>query len=495
MQFTKTTGNAARVLACLLASSAFGAATAATTITVAPGQSIQSAVDKAGPGDTVRVLAGTYTQKVLIKDKAGTAAAPILIKADANVTLSGQGLQPAGREGLITIRNSTHVRVEGFEVANFVGSGSKTPVGILIEGNGANLQIVGNKIHDIKNTSTCKRPCSTGAHGLAVFGKNATGVTDLLLQNNEVYLNVLQSSEAVVINGNVDRFEVLGNHVHDNNNIGFDFIGYEGECSGCGESDRARNGIVRGNRSLNNTSSKNPWYGGEGSAGGFYVDGGRNIIFDGNVSSGNDIGFEFASEHGGKATEDILMTNNVVYKNREAGLSVGGYSSDEGQARRIVVNNNSFYKNQGWGGEITFQFKVINSRFANNVIFAKGSAADTDTYDVEGSGNTGNVWGSNLWWNTNMSASSLPGTRVSADPRFVAPDSGNLNLQATSPAINAGTVGAPLTGWTSPLFTRYFPSGSIPANGLTDINGQARIENSMIDLGADEYGTTPAASR
>ncbi len=491
MNCVKAFATGARLLAGLLATTHLIAAHA-VTITVSPGQSIQAAVNTANAGDTVQVKAGTYTQKVLISGKSGAAGAFITLKGDAGAIISGSGLAPSGREGLITIKNSNYVRVEGFEVKGLTSSGSNTPVGILIEGNGANLQIVNNKIHDIKNTSTCKDPCAVGAHGLAVFGKNATGVTDLLVQGNEVYQNVLQASEALVINGNVDRFEVLGNNVHDNNNIGFDFIGYEGECSGCGENDRVRNGLVRGNTSANNSSATNPWYGGEGSAGGFYVDGGRNIIFDRNISTGNDIGFEFASEHSGKATEDILMTNNFVYNNREAGLSLGGYSSGAGQARRINVHNNSFYKNQGWGSEVVFQYKVIDSRFSNNIFFGKGTAAES--YVVEGSGHSGNVWGVNQWWGTSSSSSGLPGTLKISNPLYVAPATGNLRLQQASPSINSGTVGTPLSNWSSPLWTRYFPSGSIPLNGTRDINGEARVENSLIDLGADEYGTTPGSN-
>ena len=485
MNCVKTT--VSRVVAGLLLSTCVGAALAAS-VTVNPGQSIQAAVDQAGAGDTIRVLAGTYAQKVSISGKSGTASAFITLKGDPGAIISGSGLSPSGRQGLITIKNSNYVRVEGFDVTGFASSGSNTPVGILIEGNGAKLQIVNNKIHDIRNTSTCKDPCSVGAHGLAVFGTNATGVTDLLVQGNEVYKNVLQASEALVINGNVDRFEVLSNNVHDNNNIGFDFIGYEGECSGCGENDRVRNGIVRNNIAKNNSSTSNPWYGGEGSAGGFYVDGGRNIVFDRNISSGNDIGFEFASEHSGKATEDIVMTNNFVYNNREAGLSVGGYSSGAGQARRIHVNNNSFYKNMGWGTEVVFQYKVIDSRFSNNIFHGEGTIAEN--YLQEGSGYSGNVWGVNLWWGSASGSTNLPGTQVKADPRYVAPQTGNLNLQQTSPAINVGNAGAALTGWTSPLWATYFPSGAIPVNGVKDINGQARAEG-VIDLGADEYGTAP----
>ena len=240
--FLKLTGPAAAAASLLVSTQLAHAA----VITVAPGQSIQTAVNAAVAGDTVRVLPGTYTQKVLVSGKSGTASAPILIKADPGVVLrGGTGVTPSGRQGLITIRNSNYVRVEGFEITAFTTSSvSASPVGILVEGNGSNLQIVGNKIHGIKHTSTCTQDdgdaCWVGAHGLAVFGTNATGITDLLVQGNEVYQNVLQSSEALVLNGNIDRFEVLDNYVHDNNNIGLDFIGFEGECA-CGDKDRARN--------------------------------------------------------------------------------------------------------------------------------------------------------------------------------------------------------------------------------------------------------------
>jgi hypothetical protein len=476
---------AARAAAGALLSASFGTALAAT-ITVNPGESIQKAVNAAVAGDTVRVLPGTYVQKVLISGKTGTAGAFITLKGDSGAIISGSGLTPVGREGLITIKNSNFVRVEGFDVTGLMTKSANTPVGILVEGNGAHLQIVNNKVHDIRHTSTCTEPCAMGAHGLAVFGTNATGVTDLLVQGNEVYQNVLQASEALVLNGNVDRFEVLGNNVHDNNNIGFDFIGYEGECAKCGDNDRVRNGVVRGNTAKNNSSVKNPWYRGVGSAGGFYVDGGRFIVFDRNVSTGNDIGFEFASEHKGKATEDIVMSNNFVYKNIESGLSVGGYSSGAGQSRRINVHNNSFYRNMGWGTELVFNYKVTDSRFSNNIFYGKGKPAEN--YVVEGTGHSGNVWGVNMWFGQGTSRTGLPGTLVINDPRYVAPDNGNLRLQAASPALNNGAVGAALTTWTSPFWATQYPSGAIPVNGTMDFDGQARVEG-IIDLGADEFGT------
>ena len=468
-------------------------AQAQQTIVVNPGGSIQNAVDQTVPGDTVLVRPGKYKQTVSIAGKNGLSNAFITLKADPGVILDGEGLSPVGRQGLISIVDSSYIQVEGFELANFVYSGTdRTPVGILVSGSGSQLKIIDNRIHGIKNNSKCKDPCSAGAHGIGVFGTGSRGLTDLLFSGNEVYGNVLQASEAFVINGNVDRFEVLNNNVHDNNNIGFDFIGYENECANCGANDRVRNGIIRGNTARNNSSSTNPWYSNESSAAGFYVDGGQYLVFERNISTGNDLGFEFASEHAGKATEDIVMMNNFVYDNREVGVAIGGYDANVGEARRIYIHNNSFYKNKGWSTEVLFQHKVKNSRFANNIFFGEASAAES--YEDTGSGHTGNVWGKNIWWGTSNASSGLPGTTVIVDPKYVAPASGDLRLQSSSRAIDAGALAADITTWTSTIWDAYFPpNGDIPPNGRVDINGEARIEKT-IDLGADEYGTARAVA-
>lgn len=471
-------------------------ANAQTTVFVNPGQSIQSAVNAATPGTTIVVRAGTYNQKVLFSSKNGTSGNFIKLQADAGVILSGTGLAPSGREGLITIRNSNYIRVEGFDVQNFITGGGQTPCGILVEGFGTKLEIVNNKVHNIRNNNTCTDPCSEGAHGIAVFGTSTQGITDIILQGNEVYGNVLQASESVVINGNVDRFQVLENNVHNNNNIGFDFIGYEGECSGCGVNDRVRNGIVRGNIANGNSSTTNPWYSNSGSAGGFYVDGGQYIVFERNISTGNDLGFEFASEHPNKATEDILMSNNFIYNNKDVGVAMGGYASGLGEARRIQIYNNSFYSNKGFGTEVTLQYKVINCQFANNIFYGKSTAAAS--YESIGTGSTGNVWGTNMWWGTSSTSTGLPGTKIIQNPQYVSPASGNLNIQSTSPAINAGLLSPDITTWTSSFWDTYYPpSGNIPVNGAVDINNEPRIQSSAIDLGADEFGggtvTIPSA--
>jgi GH18 family chitinase len=228
---------AAAVALCCALSSAW-----AQTIVVTPGGSIQSAVNAATPGTTIQVQAGVYTQKVLFAGKSGASGRYITLKAAPGVTLRGIGLVPVDREGLITIRNSSYIKVEGFNVQDFSSSGGQTPCGILVEGSGREVHILHNTIYNIRNKSTCKGPCQESAHGLAVFGTGPQGITDLRLEGNQVYGNVLQAGGPLVVTGNVDRFKVLNNNVYDNKTSGF-----QGECAGCGATTRVRNGVVRGN--------------------------------------------------------------------------------------------------------------------------------------------------------------------------------------------------------------------------------------------------------
>ncbi len=503
----------------------------AATITVNSGESIQAAVDLANPGDIISVQAGTYTQKILFSGSAdsGSAGSFITLRANGVVIIDGSGLSPNGREGLITISGASYIKIEGFEIRNFkTTTVANTPVGIYVDGTCTNIQILNNEIYNIEqNKSNCNQNnnCFGGAHGIGVFGTTTGGIKNILLQGNTVRNCVLLSSEAFVLNSNVDGFEVYDNIVHDNNNIGFDFIGYEPwDCSSCTlEQRRVRNGVVSGNTAHHNSSGSNPWYTGDTSAGGFYVDGGRNIVFAGNISHHNDYGFEIGSEWNGRKTEDILMVNNVIYLNSRPGLIVGGYSSTVGtigeqggggSTENLYVYNNSFYNNQQnisnvnnlFGTEIRYQYRVLNSRFFNNVLYTRGNISqihDTNCSPCPNNSNTGNTWGNNIWFGDNgITGSVLGSNNVIQNPNYVAASTGNLNVSSGSPAINAGNAQSNLTDWNDSFWNGvFYANGDIPAHGtlvnneVVDINGDLRIQDTSIDIGAYEAdgGTAPNA--
>gem|GEM_PF-883031 len=464
-----------------------------------PWATITYGVNQLSPGDVLIIKTGTYAEKVVINGNitGGSAAGHITIRGEANAIIDGQGLSPNGSEGLITIVDAQYIIIDNLELKNFVTSTgyniTDSPLGIYIHGNSHDLIVRNIKIHDIRNLSSCNQTdfnCGPSANGIGVFGDTQAGIYDIEFLDNEIYNCTLASSEAFVLNGNIDRFTIKGNHVHDNNNIGFDFIGYEGTCSTCinEEDDRVRNGIVSHNKAINNTTTLgNPWYGNDGeSAGGFYVDGGRNIIFNGNESTGNDIGFEFASEQPGKSTEDILMINNVIYKNLSAGLSIGGYGADPageggGSAERIYVYNNSFYQNWDWGTEINFAYRIIDASFQNNIIY--GVSAVNDNFYQEPNGQHQNIiWGKNIWWGSSTNGqASLPGQALVIDPLYSNSITNNFALQSNSSGIDVGIAQADITDWTSPFW-----GGNIRAHGTVDQSMNLRY-NGIIDMGAYEY--------
>ena len=457
-----------------------------------PWKTIQHAVDEAKPGDTIFVKdedenenEKVYNEKVRFEEKnSGTSGNYVTLMNYLGDTpvIDGEGLspEPDGTEGLISILNASHIRVIGFEIRNFTtGGGGPTPVGIYVKGTCDDLIINNNKIHDIKNNSKCSQDdndCEEGAHGIGVFGTTPEGITNIIFDNNEVYECILQSSEAFVLNGNVSDFKMTNNYVHDNNNIGYDFIGFEEDgCKECGDNNRARKGLVQGNRAVNNRSDDNPWYANDDpSSGGFYVDGGAYITFEQNISTGNNLGFEFASEHKNKTTKNIKLRNNLIYLNTEGGISIGGSKSNNGNADSISIVNNTLYKNKGWGTEIIFQYNVENSTIKNNIFFAEDNEAPYENQEGE---NPSNKWGNNLYYN---GIEPGLGNVSTEDPLLAAPDNAenrNFRIQKDSPAIDAGeNLGSALIG-------------------DFDFDGESRVVNDKVDIGAHEFGGSGAPSQ
>jgi len=444
-----------------------------------PFKTIQYAVNKAIAGDTIYLMTGIYNEKVKFS-KSGSSGSYITLSALSGHTPVIDGstpavLSPSGREGLISIVDQSYIKISGIEIRNFSGSGGNTPVGIYLEGQAHFIEITNNKVHDINGTG--------GAHGIATFGVSSSDAAhDLIFDGNEVYNCHLYWSEAFVLNGNVRNFQVINNSVHDCDNIGYDFIGYEGECSACTGAtgtnvDRARDGYVGYNVAYNIDTKDNLAYGGERSAAGFYVDGGDNIIFEGNTSHDCNLGLELASEHYGKATSNITVRNNIFYKNHVLGISTGGYSSGTGagggQATNCIISNNTLYHNNNstrsedqWGAELLLQNRNINNTYQNNIIIA-------DNYlrvDV-GSLNSGIVWNNNLFNGSNGSDIPAGGNSMFGNPGFVNATLADFNLTSSSDAIDKG----------------YASSSSMI--GTTDFNKNSRVIGTVVDVGAIEYNS------
>lgn len=364
------------------------------------------------------------------------------------------------------------------------------PVGIYVHGSGGFINLSNNKIHDIKNmvTPTGKDRLGRDAHGIAVYGTKApASIHDLTISGNELYNLVLGSSESLVLNGNVDGFAVTDNLIHDNDNIGIDLIGFEGTAPNT-TYDQARNGLVKGNRVYNNSVQNNPSYkSDDNSAGGIYVDGGKDSIIEQNYSYNNDIGVEIASEHAGKATSNITVRSNVIYNNRLTGIAMGGYNEERGSTVNCKIVNNTLYKNDTFedgSGQFLVQYDTRNNVIQNNIFVA----SSTDMLISNGyTKNSGNVVDYNLyfaprgsseanwiWKNKEYTGFSAykSGTgndthSLFADPKFVSAANSDFHLQSSSPAIDAGNT-------------------DLAIIGTLDIDGKPRVQGVAVNIGAYE---------
>ena len=461
----------------------------------APWRTLQKAAELVGPGSTVYVRGGVYRQTVAIHVSGSRSGGFISFRnyPGEHPVLDGAGLSvPNGLNGLVSIDSQDYLTVQGFEIRNYrTAEPGHVPIGIYVGGDASQIRILDNAVHDIQTNVQMR--VNGDAHGIAVYGtQSPSPIRDIVIDGNEVYDCKLGSSESLVLNGNVTDFRVTNNVVHDNNNIGIDLIGYEGT-AGDATYDAARDGIVRGNLVYNIDSYGNPAYGRDRSANGIYVDGGRDIVVEQNVIHDVNIGMEFASEHSARSTSYVTARNNLVFNTTVIGLAIGGYDRRRGSTEHCVIVNNTFYQNDSLGtgnGELVVQFDTRGNVIENNIFSASSQDLFMLNPYTENSGNRidhnvyfspdGSSHGSWQWKDITYASFGAYRTgsgndrhSIFADPRFVDPATGNFQLQASSPAIDAGAF--------------------LLQAGTRDLVGLDRAENGSIDVGAYE-SPAPAPS-
>jgi hypothetical protein len=188
---------------------------------------------------------------------------------------------------------------------------------------------------------------------------------------------------------------------------------------------------------------------------------------------------------GGMHNDDSspIVSMCSFYRNRAGGPSGSGMSNDNYSSP--TVTNCIFYKNHlsSDGGQ-EMKNEAYSTPTVTNCTFL--STSDRAIYNANSSPIITNciVWGYifDMIWDSGTSSSVVTYTNVPPggfpmggtgniyyeDPLFVDEANGDLHLQPSSPCIDAG-------------------DNSAPALPTTDIDGNARIINGTVDMGADEY--------
>nr|WP_095958602.1 right-handed parallel beta-helix repeat-containing protein [Corallococcus macrosporus] len=175
-----------------------------------PLRTLNKAISLAGPGELIRVLPGTYAERVIIGDdaKPGT--------ADAKITLQGEGgprivLGP-GEHGLVQVRQP-HWIIDGFDI-DLEG---QTPFAVTFEGDVTGSMLVNSDLHG-----------GTGGGAVTTFN-DATGA---IIENNHIHDFVKttgnEDSHGVVVQPTSRDITVRNNDIHDNSGDSVQCLGPEG---------------------------------------------------------------------------------------------------------------------------------------------------------------------------------------------------------------------------------------------------------------------------
>jgi Protein of unknown function (DUF1565) len=475
-----------------------------------PWRTIQHAANSVKAGDTVYVRAGVYNEIISIPSSGSASGGYITFSSYPGelATIDGTGLSiPNAQWGLVTIGTQSYIIINGFEIRNYSTSkAADVPIGIYIFGSGTNLQIRNNHIHNIVTTA---KGCAANAFGMTVYGTQVpASIDNLIISGNEIDHTKTGCSETLSVDGNVENFTITNNLIHDDNNIGIGAIGYEGVSTPkgamCGTElcDRARYGEISLNTVYNITSNSNSAYGSGSNnksygADGIYIDGGTQITIERNLVHNTDIGIEMSSENpGGQApgvekADYITTRNNVVYHSNSVGITIGGYAKGKGGTNHCYIVNNTLHDNdtaKTGEGEFQIQWYATNNTFDNNILYASSqniflysytkSESDPAILDYNLYYSTGGAGNGNWeWQGKNYTGYSIYLSKTGNDshsPPFLNPDfislssPPDLDIQSTSPAVNAGTnLGASVVG-------------------TIDFAGNPRTQGGEINIGAYE---------
>ncbi len=445
----------------------------------APWRTFEKAANNATPGSTVFFRVGTYEKAWL--QVSGTANNYITFKNYGCEQVIIDGGSTNTNTTLVGIENKSYIRIQGLHFQNAIGNFSSA---IYIIDGSHHIEIIDNKVSnihfDIDPTATVNS--SRNSTPVVVYNQNPNqSCNNILIKNNEIFNCRTGFSEALSLGGNVEQFEISGNVVHDITNIGIDVTGGYG-VSPNPANDFARNGVVKENVAYNCVSSY-------AVSAGIYVDGGQDVIVERNISYQNGRGFEIGAEEQGHETKNVILRNNLSYRNLEAGIGIGGYDfPNTGKVTNCQILNNSFYDNNtrdiNFEGELLIEY-TENCTIENNIFYAKNTpnfllvarlnsqniTLNYNCYFHESGNNAVKIdWEGTVYTGfTNYQNGTSQDLQAQfADPLFVQPNSGVLQLQAGSPVIDAGN-----------------PSFVLGATE-TDFIGWNRVLNSRVDQGAFE---------
>ncbi len=444
-----------------------------------PYATVYYAISKAKAGTVIYVRGGSYNQNIVIT-KSGTKDNYIQIKNYPNEKPIFDHTNYSTDGGaMIDFSNANYVHIEGLTLChkNLV---SHSGYGIKMN-KGKYIILKNIEIYDINVPDPTSS--KVGANAIILYANDASNpISNILIDS--CYIHDCQTgwNEGVSVNGNSEYVNVINSRIENIGNIGLDFAGHFNACKDS-SLDQARyctavGNVVKGCVSPNATSY------------GLYNDGGRNNTFDRNIVTECSGGIEIGSEEGGAYADypvkGVVVKNNLVYNNIQAGISVGGYdNSATGIVCDTKVYNNTLVNNGNDNDGKELGVNKVNGLDVRNNIFYKSSTSATKElikirFDETLASNI--TFGGNCYYSPYAKDKfkvsrygvttvgfdnwkTLSGeTGIYADPIFT----DNYNIDKNSPCVNAG-------------------DNTVDVGFYDLLNNYRNVDN--IDIGCYEYQT------
>jgi hypothetical protein len=434
-----------------------------------PWRTIQKAMNSATAGSTVNIKAGTYRERLAV-NVSGTSGSYITFQpygftgapncgGYTGVTCGGDQVildyaylgTVSDMVPFLAINGRAYVRVQGLTFQNYTTSGGGPQRGVMIYGS-HDVEILHNKF--LRNRSTSPWGDVTAAFAHFYIQGNSPNVT---VRSNEFGSISTAMSECLSAWGATGPIYIEKNWLHDIGGIAID-VTYGGN-----------NVFIRANllefvgRTRTSTAAidNNP-------AAVIYVDGGNTSVIERNIIRDSAWAIVTSSEQN-YTVRDIVIRDNVMYRNRvtrsdgstDGGGVFAGSWYTAGPVYGVTVSNNTMFDNHkgaamGASSSVTWRNNIIAGNTIGVLTENTTGVGHTFSYNlVNGNGSS--------WY-----GSATQNANVTTAPQFVDAAAGNLAVQTSSPARDAGDVS--------------FAAGT----GETDAAGKARVVNGRVDIGAYE---------
>ncbi len=358
-----------------------------------PWRTISKAASVLSPGDTVKVRAGTYREKVAPANSGNATAGYITFMAYPGETpiidSVGTFSPNPGYDAPFRVNNRSYIKFIGFRIPSSDG------FGVLVQASD-HIEIRNNTISQTRHS-----------------GISTPDSTYIVIDGNDVgYANTSMNQESISL-PSTTNFEVSNNKVHHGFKEGIDAK----ESSSYGKIfsnevyAMARVGIYLDGYGATQSN----------------IDIFNNIVRDANPNSsgaGED-GIRVGNERGG-SENNIRIYGNIVFNARRSGIAIDSWTSNASVPTfsNIAIVNNTTYGNgiavgnpSGFGIRVSTPINLTGLVVRNNIAVGNKSNGISPLP-------TGQSVGNNF---------------VAGDPQFVSSATRDFRLRLGSPAINTGT--------------------------------------------------------